>query len=96
MRRLNPPQQQMLADSARSIEDAVALLKKRHARLAAHGVLPRFVRVLLDAAETELADAAAGLVDWADGHVDDDGLDAWDRADTIDLTTGDQDEDFGN
>lgn len=52
------------------------------------GVLPRFVRVLLDDAEMALADAVAGLVKWADGQVDDDGLDAYDRADTIDLTVG--------
>lgn len=95
MRSLNAQQRQVLVDSARSFEDAATALKKRYRRLAAHDIMPRYVRALLDTAQRALDEAAVALVGWADGNVDEDGADTMDAADTVDLAC-EQGEDFGN
>lgn len=95
MRKLSPLQQQVVVESAEAVDEVARVLKKRHTRLAAHGVLPRFVRALLESAEIALADVSVGLIAWADGQLDEDGLDACDRADTEELAV-DQAEEYGN
>lgn len=99
MRHLNSRQRRMVFELSRSLEDASNAWTKRASQLAQHGAMPRFVRVLIATAQSALADAAAGIVDWADGSVDDDGVDRDECSDVIDLelaNTGARDEDFGN
>ena len=99
MRRLNAKQREMLIEMARSLEDTSSALEKRTARLARYGAMPRFIRTLIVTAQTALDAAAAGLVDWADGAVDDDGRDSEERTETLELDApiqGVAEDDVGN
>jgi len=85
MHRLNAKQRQMLIEMARSLEDTSSTLEKHAGRLARYGAMPRFVRALIVTAQTVLDDASAGLVEWADGVLDDDGRDTEEHTETIEL-----------
>lgn len=85
----------MLIEMARSLEDTSSTLQKQAGRLARFGAMPRFIRSLLATAQAALDDASTGLVEWADGGVNDDGYDKDEHAETREIAVI-ADEDVGN
>lgn len=99
MGQLNAKQRQMLIEMARSLEDTSGTLEKQAGRLARYGAMPRFIRALIITAQTALDDASQGLVDWADGRVNDDGCDTEEHTETLEIvvaTASSADEDLSN
>lgn len=94
MRQLNAKQRQMLIEMAHSLEDTSCTLQKQSGRLARYGAMPRFIRALLLTAQRALDDASTGLVEWANGGVNDDGFDLDEPTQTLEIVLAD--EDVGN
>lgn len=95
MRHLNGKQRQMLIEMAHSLEDTSCTLHKQAGRLARYGAMPRFIRALLLTAQTALDEASTGLVEWANGAVNDDGHDMDEQTTKI-REVSVADEDVGN
>lgn len=81
------------------LEQMANALEKQAAHLAREGTMPRFVRAFITTAQGALDEASTGLVEWANGEVDDHGRIPDDRTETLRLVVTEEllgDEDRSN
>ena len=99
MRRFKTKQRNIVLEMATSLEHMANELEKQATHLAREGTMPQFVRTLITTAQGALDEASTGLVDWANGEVDDRGRAPGDRTETLSLVVTEElldDEDLSN